>query len=90
MSKYHVREGGCARAQTGLSVDIEDFRKMLASSKCEVCRKKTERSELETYRYRVETTSGEFLSYVRATDEGDAYRKAAVKFCALGMRVRMV
>lgn len=44
----------------------------------------------ESYRYRVTTSTGETLGYVRATDEGDAYRKAIQKFSGLGIKVRMV
>jgi len=44
----------------------------------------------ETYKYAVTTTSGERLGTVRATDEGDAYRKAIVRFGGLGIQVRMI
>lgn len=44
MTKYHIRErdaGGCARAATGLSVGVADFHRLLASDKCEVCRRRS-------------------------------------------------
>lgn len=47
-------------------------------------------TRVEKYRYRVETTSGEKLGEVRATDEGDAYRAAKVKYGSLGIVVRMI
>jgi hypothetical protein len=42
--------------------------------------------------FRVENTAGEFIGYVRAKDAGDAYRKASVKWGAMGivLRVRAV